>query len=256
MSVVRLQHIGIAVKDFRRSWNRFDRVLGMRPRDFRHDQANGMQHDARVPLGNRCWVHVVYNWNPESRVYQFLRRHGEGLEHIALETDDIGEEVKRLRRRNVPIFKDTIFDAHDGYEAFVYPDDAIGFTVELIQPHPTSWSYPEPTPGIGLSTKLGVIGASHLTAVVRDVEEASRCFRDIFGLRADHHRIRLGNNCGLELVADPSGEPRNRGLERLVLETKTLEADRIHLRRAQVPVIGGNILDAERGVGFTVELQS
>lgn len=60
-----------------------------------------------------------------SRVARFQERYGQGLEHIALETDDIEADVKRLRERNVPIFDDTIFKAADGYEAFVYPDDAI-----------------------------------------------------------------------------------------------------------------------------------
>ena len=42
------------------------------------------------------------------------------------------------------------------YEAFVYPDDAIGFTVELIQPHTTSWNYPDETNREAISAKMGL----------------------------------------------------------------------------------------------------
>jgi hypothetical protein len=102
-----------------------------------------MQLDARILLGNDCWLHLVQNWNPASRVYQFLEKRGEGLEHIALQTDSIEADVQHLRRQGVPIYQDKIFDANDGFEAFVYPDQTPGLTIELIQPHPTSWSYPE-----------------------------------------------------------------------------------------------------------------
>jgi hypothetical protein len=88
-------------------------------------------------------LHYVQNWNPESRVYQFLEEHGEGLEHISMRTDSIEQDVEYLRQIDVPVYQDKIFDAQDGYEAFVYPDQTPGFTVELIQPHATSWTYPE-----------------------------------------------------------------------------------------------------------------
>jgi 4-hydroxyphenylpyruvate dioxygenase-like putative hemolysin len=254
MAIIRLQHIGIVVKDFPDSWDRFDRVLGTMPRDFRDDQGRGMQHDARVLLGNDCWIHIVYNWNPESRVYQFLERHGEGLEHIAIETDSIEADVQRLRDLKVPIFMDKIFDANDGYEAFVYPEDGIGFTVELIQHHDRAWVYPENARGIPISNKLGVHRADHLTAVVRDVAEAAERFEELFGLPAHNDRIHLGDNCTLQLARDPSQQQRNRGLERLALETSTLEQDVSYLRRVQVPISEDRLIDANGGVGFAVEL--
>ena len=143
MSIIQLQHVGVVVSDLNASCERLERLFGMKARDFRSDQGKGMQLDARILLGNGCWLHLVQNWNPESRVNQFLRNRGEGLEHIALQTDNIEEDVDRLRRAGVPIFADKIFNAPDGFEAFVYPDQTPGITVELIQPHATSWGYPQ-----------------------------------------------------------------------------------------------------------------
>jgi methylmalonyl-CoA/ethylmalonyl-CoA epimerase len=143
MAIVRFQHAGLAVGDLGAACERFERLFGLEARDFRDDQGGGMQYDARILLGNQCWLHVVQNWNPESRVYRFMEEHGEGLEHIALETDDIEADVQHLRDIGVPVYRDKIFDAQDGFEAFVYPDQTLGVTVELIQPHPTSWTYPK-----------------------------------------------------------------------------------------------------------------
>jgi hypothetical protein len=123
--------------------DRLEEVFGLKARDFRDDQGKGMQYDARILLGNECWLHLVQNWNPESRVYQWMEKFGEGLEHIALETSTIEQDVDYLRSIGVLVFQDRIFDAADGYEAFVYPEHTPGFTVELIQPHTNSWGYPD-----------------------------------------------------------------------------------------------------------------
>src|SRR5215469_13079605 len=87
MAILRLQHIGMAVSDLRQACEWFERTLGLKARDYRSDQGRGMQLDARILLGNECWLHLVQNWNPESRVNQFLHSHGPGLEHIAVQTD-------------------------------------------------------------------------------------------------------------------------------------------------------------------------
>ncbi len=62
---------------------------------------------------------------------------------IALQTTSIEADVQHLRDIGVPVFQDKIFDANDGYESFVYGQYNAGATVELIQPHATSWDYPE-----------------------------------------------------------------------------------------------------------------
>lgn len=252
MAIIRLQHIGIVVRDFTQAWNAFDKILGMRPQDFRDDQGKGMQHDARVLLGNDCWIHIVYNWNPQSRVFRFLEDHGEGLEHIAIETDDIEAAVGRLRKEHVPIFEDRIFNANDGYEAFVYPEDGIGFTVELIQPHASSWMYPEAHRGIPVSTKLGIQCAPQLTAVVDDVGWAKDRFAKLFGLESHENRVQLGDNCLLQLIPHNSSSPCRRGLSRLTLETETLDSDIEMMKKAQVPISPDGVLESKHRLGFEV----
>ena len=220
MAIIRLQHIGIAVKDFDATCQRFERIFGLKARDFRDNQGKGMQYDARILLGNDCWIHVVHNWNPASRVYQFLEQHGEGLEHIALETDDIEADVQRLRDIGVPIYRNKMFNAQDGYEAFVHPDDAIGFTVELIQPHSTSWAYPDDARDTPISDRMDIIRLQHIGVVVRDLQAACERFEQLFGVKARDFRddqgkgmqydsrVLLGNECWLHLVQNWNSESR------------------------------------------------
>ena len=163
MAILRIQHIGVVVRDLEAACAHFERTLGLKARDFRDDQGRGMQLDARVLLGNECWLHLVQNWNPESRVFRFLEEKGEGLEHIALETDDIEADVAHLREIGVPIWEDRILDANDGYEAFVFPDQLPGLTVELIQSHDRSWFYPPEQVGRPISSTMELVRLQHST---------------------------------------------------------------------------------------------
>jgi methylmalonyl-CoA/ethylmalonyl-CoA epimerase len=282
MAIIRLQHIGIAVRDMQAACERFHRLFGLKCRDFRDDQGGGMQFDSRILLGNDCWLHVVQNWNPESRVHRFLEAKGEGLEHIALESNDIQADVQRVRDAGVPVYQDKVFDAPDGYEAFIYPEYNSGITVELIQPHPRSWNYPQETGPV--SDKMGLIRLQHIGVAAKDQGATCRLFEKLFGLgyrdfRDDQGRgmqydarILLGNECWLHVVQNWNPESRvyqflegkGEGLEHLALQTTSIEADVQHLREAGVPVFQDRVFDANDGyeafvygqhnAGVTVEL--
>jgi methylmalonyl-CoA/ethylmalonyl-CoA epimerase len=284
MTIIRVQHIGTAVEDLQAACDRFEKLFGLKARDFRDDQGKGMQYDARILLGNECWLHVVQNWNPEARVNQFLKQHGEGLEHIALESDDIEADVQHLRELNVPIFQDKIFDAADGFEAFVYPDQTPGLTVELIQPHATSWTYPDDTKDAPVSSNMGIMKLQHIGLGVKDCGAACERFEELFGLKSRDFRddqgkgmqydarILLGNGCWLHVVQNWNPESRvyqfveqhGEGLEHIALKTDSIEADVQHLRALKVPVFQDKVFDAADGFesfiypdqtrGVTVEL--
>lgn len=268
--ITRLQHLGLAVENLEAFSDRWDKLLGLCPGELRRNQGKGFQFDARIMFPNHCWLHVVQNWNPESRVNRFLRSHGEGLEHVALETDDIEADVAHLRQLGVPIYQDTIFNAADGFEAFVYPGDAIGFTVELIQPHATSWNF-----DLNKVTNPNVRGLQHVGVAVRDVAEAAQRFELLFGLpanelRTDQHygeqvdiKIDMGNDrLWLHLVQPTVGNHRvsaflekyGEGLEHICIEVADIRKAVYLARQSGVALEQQKIyLDREDGLEAFVE---
>jgi len=284
MTILRIQHLGVVVNDLEDACNRFERIFGLKARDFRNDQAGGQQLDARILLGNECWLHLVQNWKPGSRVLQFLEERGEGLEHIAIETDDIESDVARLREIGIPVFEDTIFDRQDGLEAFVYPDQLPGLTIELIQSHERSWVYPDDAVGQPISSSMNLLRLHHVGVVVENLQDACEQFERVLGLssrdfRDDQgqgmqydSRILLPNHTWLHLVQNWNPESRvNRflnsrgeGLDHIALQTSDIQADVGYLRENDIPVFRDEILNAADGFesfvypdqlpGMTVEL--
>ena len=275
--ILRLQHIGIVVRDLHDACARFERVLGMPARDFRDDQGRGMQIDARILLGNECWLHLVQNWNPETRVSRFLRERGEGLEHICIETDCIEADVAHLREIGVGVWEDRILDANDGYEAFVYPDRLPGLTVELIESHDRSWVYPADAVGAPVSTSMRLTRLHHIGLCVNDLDDARARFERYFGLAAGDFDadedlaadegmamreayIHFGNRCSLQLLEsrDPASRAgrflreRGEGLEHIAMETTDLERDVEGLRKRGVRILDDTIHRFDEGLAAFV----
>ncbi len=269
--ILRLEHIGMVVRDLHDACARFEHTLGLRAQDFRDDQGQGMQLDARILLGNECWLHLVQNWNPGSRVNRFLRERGEGLEHIALETDDIEADVAHLREIGVGVWEDRILDANDGYEAFVFPDKLPGLTVELIESHERSWVYPPEAVGKPVSTSMQVSRLHHIGLCVNDLDDARRRFDRYFGLAARDFaadegpamreaHIDFANRCALRLLEsrDPASRagrfPRERGegLEHIAMETGNLESDVAGLRERGVRILDHTIHGFDGGMAAFV----
>ena len=138
-----LQHIGVAVNNVAKAAERFEMLFGVKANALRTDQHYGTQKDMMIEPGNdRLWLHLVETQDPENRVYQFMQKHGEGLEHLCFEFADIREAVKRVKAAGVPLYQNKIYlDREDGFEAFVYPEYNHGVTVELIEPYATSRGY-------------------------------------------------------------------------------------------------------------------
>ena len=151
--IIRLQHIGVVVKDMCAACRMFEELLGLKCQDTRATESGGKMLDARIMLGNDCWIHLMQNWNPESRYYDMLEKAGKTaiLEHLCFESDDIEADVERLKKHGCKAYNDKIYDARDGYEVFFLLDENptgehLGVTIELIQPHPTSRGYRGPQP--------------------------------------------------------------------------------------------------------------
>jgi methylmalonyl-CoA/ethylmalonyl-CoA epimerase len=67
-------------------------------------------------------------------VAKHLRKHGEGIHHIAFEVDDIEQIYETLKTQGAAIVDDRVISGSRGTKClFIAPEDFNGVHVELVQ---------------------------------------------------------------------------------------------------------------------------
>lgn len=133
--MLRIEHIGIAVKDLAASEDLFSKLLNVSPYKQETVETEGVttsffqQGESKIEL--------LEATNPDSPIAQFLARRGEGIHHIAFETEDIVAEMQRLKDEGfVPLQEQPRRGADRKWVAFFHPKSTNGVLIELCQTIP------------------------------------------------------------------------------------------------------------------------
>ncbi len=126
--VTSINHIAFAVKDLKDSLDNAINVLGgemMMEFESIEDKYQG----ACVRFGNSI-MSFISSDDPDSFISQYVAKHGNGIQHIGLEIDDIEEYVAELEAKGVRLDKTEMADA-DYQEALVGPKTGNGVVLQL-----------------------------------------------------------------------------------------------------------------------------
>ena len=91
---MKIDHIAIAVNDVEESAKVYQQALGVDDIEFETVESEGVKV-AILHLEN-ARVELMQPTNNDSPIKKFLDKKGQGLHHMALDTDDIEGEVERM----------------------------------------------------------------------------------------------------------------------------------------------------------------
>lgn len=130
--IKRVHHIGIAVNNLRESVALFENLLGLRA----HIEEAPCQRvtEAVFNISDEMEIDLIEPMGPDSAVAKFLEKRGEGLHHIALEVDDIDNDLKVMEGKGVQLIDEQGREGVAGEIAFLHPKSVNGVLVELVQP--------------------------------------------------------------------------------------------------------------------------
>lgn len=100
MTVRGIHHIGVVVRDAREVARRFMETLGLRT-VYWEDYGPGVLRIGFMPVGQTL-VELIEPLGDDFNA-RWLRERGEGVQHIALEVDDVHQAVSELLGRGVPM---------------------------------------------------------------------------------------------------------------------------------------------------------
>lgn len=131
----RLDHIAIAVPDLDAAIRRFADDLGI-PLSGREDVPTEQTSTAFFPIeGTR--IELVHPMAGAGPIAGFLEKRGPGLHHVCFESDNLDEDIERLRAKGYQFLSDAPKPgAHGSRVIFIHPRSCGGVLMELMQPLP------------------------------------------------------------------------------------------------------------------------
>jgi methylmalonyl-CoA/ethylmalonyl-CoA epimerase len=132
MKIIKIDHIGIAVKSIEAGKNLWTEVLGL---SFAGAETVAEQKvtTAFFPVGE-SEVELLESTSPEGPIAKYLEKKGEGIQHIAFRVENIDKALKELKEKGVQLIDETPRKGAGGARiAFLHPKSTNGVLVELCQ---------------------------------------------------------------------------------------------------------------------------
>lgn len=130
--ILRLEHVGIAVKELEAANELYTRLLGTPP--YKAETVEREQVTTSFFRTGESKIELLEASAPESPIARFIEQRGEGLHHIAFEVDDIRQEMDRLRAAGFQVLSEEPRRGADNkLVCFIHPKTARGVLVELCQ---------------------------------------------------------------------------------------------------------------------------
>ena len=132
MAILKIEHLGIAVKNAADSKSVFEKLLGAEPYKEEAVESEGVK-TIFYQLGESK-LELLEATDPSSAISKYLDKNREGIHHLALAVDDIYAEIKRLKKEGFVFINETPKKGADNkLIAFIHPKSANGILLELCQ---------------------------------------------------------------------------------------------------------------------------
>jgi methylmalonyl-CoA/ethylmalonyl-CoA epimerase len=130
--LLRIEHLGIAVKDLSAAEEVYTRLLGEGPYKRETVESEGVITSFFRVGPNK--IELLESTRPDGPIARAIEKRGEGIHHVAFEVEDIRAEMDRLRAEGfVLLNEEPKLGADNKLVCFVHPKSAGGVLVELCQ---------------------------------------------------------------------------------------------------------------------------
>jgi methylmalonyl-CoA/ethylmalonyl-CoA epimerase len=130
--MLKIEHIGIAVKDIEISNKLFQSLLGTP--SYKEETVKSENVKTSFFQLGETKIELIASLDPEGVIAKFIEKKGEGIHHIAYEVKDIKAEMKRLKSEGFVLLSDEPKQGADNkLICFVHPKSTNGMLVELCQ---------------------------------------------------------------------------------------------------------------------------
>ena len=132
MKILKIDHLGIAVKSIEAGKNFWTDVLGLKFEGV-ETVAEQKVTTAFLPVGE-SEVELLESTAPDGPIAAYIAKRGEGIQHIALRVEDIDAALSELKAKGIRLINEKPRVGAGGAKiAFLHPKSTNGVLVELCE---------------------------------------------------------------------------------------------------------------------------
>jgi methylmalonyl-CoA/ethylmalonyl-CoA epimerase len=127
-----IEHIGIAVTDLNISIPLFEKILNTRC--YKTEKVESENVKTAFLKQGETKVELVESMDSDGVIAKYIEKKGEGIHHIALEVDDIEQEMLRLKQEGFTLLNEVPKKGADNkLVCFLHPKGTNSVLIELCQ---------------------------------------------------------------------------------------------------------------------------
>mgnify|MGYP001465551614 FL=1 len=127
----KISHIGIAVNDLEKSCELFSKLLN---KDFHTEHVSSESVTTAFFKMGESKIELISSDQNDSAITKYLKKHKQGMHHLAIDVDNIQNEIYRLKKEGFRFLNETPkIGADNKLIVFLHPKDTNGVLVEICQ---------------------------------------------------------------------------------------------------------------------------
>jgi methylmalonyl-CoA/ethylmalonyl-CoA epimerase len=128
----KISHLGIAVKDLKTASEMYKKLLNSEPSETEY-VAEQKVNVVKFKIGEST-IELLEGTSEDSPITKYIEKRGEGIHHVAYETDDIKADLARLNDSGFELInKEPRTGSDNMLIAFVKPKSVGGVLTEICQ---------------------------------------------------------------------------------------------------------------------------
>ncbi|HEU4472572.1 MAG TPA: methylmalonyl-CoA epimerase [Flavisolibacter sp.] len=130
--MLKVEHIGIAVKSLETSVPLFEKLLGSSC--YKTETVASEQVNTAFFQKGETKIELLESMSSEGVIARYVDKKGEGIHHLAFEVADIRAEMERLKKEGFILLQDEPKEGADNkLVCFLHPKSTNGVLIELCQ---------------------------------------------------------------------------------------------------------------------------
>jgi methylmalonyl-CoA/ethylmalonyl-CoA epimerase len=135
--LLRIEHLGIAVKDLAAAEALYTSLLGVGPYKREAVESEGVITSFFRTGPNK--IELLESTRPDGPIARAIEKRGEGIHHVAFEVADIRAEMDRLKAAGFQLLNEEPKRGADNkWVCFIHPKSTNGVLLELCQEIPAA----------------------------------------------------------------------------------------------------------------------